>query len=177
MEISITKSIAQMVYAGIVCDTGRFLFPNTTFRSLAVCTEMMKYGASPSVIGEKLYCRTNQTTIRSLAVALSTLEFHFDESVACISLSNGTLKEMEDLDTEGFVDYLLAIEGTIVEFFMFEMEPETYRISFRSKNKVDVNRVAKALGGGGHARAAGCILQGDLAHVKRRILNELQHHL
>ena len=177
MEIPVSQSMASMVYSGIVCDTGRFLFPNTTLRSMAVCTEMIKKGASPSDIGENLYCRTNQTTIRALAVALSTLEFHFDERVACISLSNGTLEKMTDLDTEGFVDYLLAIEGTIVEFFMFEIEKDLFRISFRSKNKVDVNRVAKDLGGGGHARAAGCVIRGDLNSVKNRILNALRNHL
>ena len=174
--VPITEAIASMVYSGIICDTGRFLFPNTTFRSLSVCTQMIDKGVSPSVIGEKLYCRTNQTTIKALAVALSTLDFYFEERVACISLSNGTISKLPDLDTEGFVDYLLAIEGTVVEFFMFEMKPGLFRISFRSKNIIDVNEVAKGLGGGGHARAAGCIMQGELKDVKNRILEELKKH-
>ncbi|MCJ7812690.1 DHHA1 domain-containing protein, partial [bacterium] len=91
-----------------------------------------------------------------------------------IYLANGVFTTHEEIDTEGFVDYLLAIDGTEVEFFMIEFEPGIFRVSFRSKNDVDVNKVAEKFGGGGHTRASGCIIQGTISEVKKKILDVLE---
>lgn len=177
LDISITPDVATLFYTGILCDTGRFLFPNTTYRSLRICAEMVHKGAQPGYIAEQLYCKTSPETIQALNRALSTIEFHFNGSVSCIYLENGILASYEEADTEGFVDYLLAIDGTEVEFFMIEIEPNTFRVSFRSKNSVDVNEVAEQFGGGGHARASGCVIQGTMAEVKKEILKVLENYL
>lgn len=176
-QVPVSPEIATLVYTGIVCDTGRFLFPNTNLRSLRVCTQMIGYGALPSWIAQKLYCRSSKTTIRALASALSTLEFHFNGTVSCIHLSNGILASNNEVDTEGFVDYLLAVEDTEVEFFMCEKEPNVFRVSFRSKELVDVNAVAQTLGGGGHARASGCTMEGTVDEVKNKILHVLKDYV
>lgn len=177
MEVPVTPEIATIVYTGVVCDTGRFLFPNTTLKSLSVCTEMVRQGAVADDIAKKIYCRTSQNTIRALAGALSTLEFHFDGAVSCMSLNNGFLQCSEGVDTEGFVDHLLSIEGTEVEFFMCEKSPNHFRVSFRSKQHVDVNRIAAHFGGGGHKRAAGCNIEGTVDEVKERILSVIEKSL
>ncbi len=174
LNIPITAEIATFFYTGILCDTGRFLFPNTTYRSLKICAEMVHRGARPGFIAEQLYCKTSPETIRALSSALSTIEFHFNGFVSCIYLAHGLFASYEKIDTEGFVDYLLAIDGTEVEFFMIEFEPNMHRVSFRSKNHVDVNKVAKKFGGGGHARASGCIIQGTTTEVKKKILRVLE---
>ena len=177
MRIPITPDIASYIYTGILCDTGRFLFPNTTARSLAICAEMVKKGASPDHIAKKLYLRMSHGTVLALASALSTLEFHFNGVVSCIYLSNGLISKGEEIDTEGFVDYLLAIDETEVEFLMVEKEPNLFRVSFRSKSYVNVNEVAKKFGGGGHMRASGCTLKGSVDLVKNQILDVLKDHL
>lgn len=173
----VTAGIATIVYTGILCDTGRFLFPNTTLGSISTCAEMVRQGAVPDFIAHRLYCRSSQATIIGLASALRTLEFHFNGLVSCIHLSNGFLSAHRGIDTEGFVDYLLSIEGTEVEFFMCEKDPGLFRVSFRSKTYVDVNRVASVFGGGGHKRAAGCTMEGSVKKVKERILDVLGNHL
>lgn len=177
MNIPLSPGIAALVYTGILCDTGRFLFPNTTSRSLEICSEMVKHGASPDIIAKKLYFRMSHETAKALSAALSTLEFHFDGIVSCIHLSNGAVSSINDIDTEGFVDYLLAIDGTEVEFLMVEKEPCQFRISFRSKSRVDVNEVAKHFGGGGHTRASGCTVEGTVSEVKGKILKVLKAFL
>jgi phosphoesterase RecJ-like protein len=177
LKISVSPSIATMVYTGIMCDTGRFLFPNTNSRSLSVCSNMIRLGANSERIAERIYFRTSQKTIRALAQALSTIEFHFNGTVACIHLSNGFLDPDEKIDTEGFVDNLLAVEGTEVEFFMVEIEPKFFRVSLRSKHFIDVNAVAKAFGGGGHKRASGCCISGTVDEVKNRIFEIIETHL
>lgn len=176
-NIPVTPEIATLVYTGIMCDTGRFFFPNTNSRSLRVCSEMVRMGASPDHIAEKIYYKSSRNTIFALSVALSTLEFYFDGTVTCIHLSNDILSSSDDVDTEGFVDYLLAIEGTEVEFFMLEKRPNCFRVSFRSKRYVDVNKIAQTFGGGGHTRASGCTIEGSVEEVKKKILDVLRVYL
>jgi phosphoesterase RecJ-like protein len=175
--LPVTPEIATLVYTGILCDTGRFQFPNTTHRSLAIGADMVRHGASPGRIAERIYFRNSPRTLRALADALSTLEFHFGGAVACMHLNHDTWKDEEKPDTEGFIDLLLTVEGTEVEFFMLKIKEDLFKVSFRSKTYVDVNEVAKRFGGGGHARASGCYVAGDEPQVKRRILRALESHV
>ena len=167
----------EMISNGQALKVLIFLFPNTTKSSLNICAEMINAGARPDFIADRLYFRTSRSTIKALADSLSTLEFHLDGKVSCMVLTNGMMPENECVDTEGFVDYLLAIEGTEVEFFMMEKDPGRFKISFRSKNNVDVNAIAQQLGGGGHKRASGCTVEGDLQSIKNRILGIIENRL
>jgi len=176
-DVPMTASIAETVFTGITSDTGRFRFPNTTYRSFLVCAEMLKHGVSPCKVAEHLYYNNSPETQRALARALSAMEMHYDGAVSCMHLDNAALKSGTHVDTEGFVDYLLQIRGTSVEFFMLEEKPDLYRVSFRSKMDVDVNEIAKIFGGGGHAKASGCYIQGSLPEVKKKILTTLEPYV
>ena len=175
--VSITPDLATLVYAGIVCDTGRFLFPNTTSQSLRICSDMILKGASPESIARRLYFRSSQNTLRALAKALSTVEFHLDGRVSCMHLNRDEFNHNEKIDTEGFIDNLLTVEGTEVEVFLLKLKPRLYKVSFRSKEHVDVNRVARTFGGGGHSRASGCQMEGTIDDVKHRVLQVLSAYL
>ena len=176
-NITVTVDIATLVYSGIMCDTGRFLFPNTTHESLALCSAMVEAGASPDRIAEYVYYRKTPETIYAMASALSNMEMHFDGVVSCIYLCNGHYKPKEKIDTEGFIDYLLMIDGTEVSFFILETEPENFRVSLRSKSYIDVNMVAREFGGGGHKLAAGCTMTGSVEDIKEKILSVLEKQL
>jgi phosphoesterase RecJ-like protein len=175
--IPITREIATLVYTGIVCDTGRFLFPNTTCQSLEICSQMIQKGACPETIANRLYFRNSQNNLRALAKALSTVEFHMDGRVSCMHLNKDEFNHNEKLDTEGFIDSLLAVDGTEVEFFMLKLKPRLYKVSFRSKETVDVNEIARFFGGGGHSRASGCQIEGTVEEVKEHILRVLKNRL
>jgi bifunctional oligoribonuclease and PAP phosphatase NrnA len=172
-EIPVTPEVAALVYTGIVCDTGRFLFPNTTSQSLRICSDMIKHGANPETIAKRLYFRSSQNTLRALAKALSTVEFHMDGRVSCMYLNKDEFNHNEKIDTEGFIDNLLNVDGTEVEVFMLKIKPRLYKVSFRSKESVDVNEIAQIFGGGGHSRASGCQIEGHVEEVKEKILHVL----
>ncbi len=176
-HLPITPEVATLVYTGILCDTGRFIFPNTTYRSLEICANMVKQGAKPGEIAERIYFRNSPESLKALAEALSTLEFHFGGAVACMHLNHHVSFGNERTDTEGFIDFLLTVEGTEVEFFMLKVKPCLFKISFRSKRYVDVNEVAKIFGGGGHIRASGCYIEGTEEEVKQKILDVLARFL
>ena len=177
LNVPVSPEISTLVYTGIICDTGRFLFQNTTHRSLLVCSEMMRYGALPYQIAKSLYYRISPQTIKALVAALSTIEIYCNGRVACMYLENGFMSKEHAVDTEGFVDFLMSIEGTEVEFFMFEKKPKLFRVSFRSKNHIDVNRIAQSLGGGGHKKASGCIVTGTVDNVRKKILAAIKNQM
>lgn len=175
--VPVTPEIATLVYTGIICDTGRFLFPNTTSQSLLICSDMINKGACPETIAKRLYYRSSQNTLRALAKALSTVEFFSDGRVSCMHLNKDEFNHNEKIDTEGFIDSLLAVDGTEVEVFLLKVKPRLYKASFRSKETVDVNEIARIFGGGGHSRASGCQIEGTVEEVKEKILRVLKERL
>lgn len=176
-NIPLSKEIAIIVYTGIMCDTGRFLFPNTNYNSLKISAEMVKAGAQPNYIGKKIYYRISKETMFTLSNALSTLEFNFENKVSSIYLLNNDLYNNENLDTEGFVDYLMKIDGTEVQIFLHEVKADLFKVSFRSNSYIDVNKVAGYFNGGGHLRASGCYISGNIQNVKNRILKVIEEYI
>jgi phosphoesterase RecJ-like protein len=176
-NIPLSPESATLIFTGIMSDTGKFVFPNTTYRSLSICAEMVKRGAKPDRIASNLYFRNSTNTLKALAAALNTLEFYCEGVISSIYLSYEDLSRNGEVDTEGFVDYLLTIEDTEVVFFMLEEKKDFYRVSFRSKRKVDVNEISKYFDGGGHSRASGCCIQGKLDEVKKKILGRIKKYL
>ena len=67
--------------------------------------------------------------------------------------------------TEGFVDFPLTIDGVEVSVALMEAQKDRYKVSLRSKGKVNVNAIATSFGGGGHILASGCMLCGSVEHV------------
>ena len=76
-------------------------------------------------------------------------------------------------DCEGLVNYVLSIGGVDVAVFFRELPEGRYRVSLRSKGKLDVARVAEKFGGGGHECASGCSLDGPLADAVRQVILQL----
>ena len=177
LGIPLTKDVATLVYAGIVCDTGCFRFPNTTDRSLEICGEMIRKGVSPKYIADKMFYQKNPDTLRALAHALGSMELYFNDTVGCIHIRKDDLEGLSEADTEGFVDYLQLVPGTKVNFFMREEAENRYRVSLRSKNNIPIDEVARVFGGGGHAQAAGCTIEGSVMDVRNRILEVLRRRL
>jgi len=177
LDIPLTQELATLVYAGIVCDTGCFRFPNTTARSLEICGGMIRKGVSPKFIADKMFYQKNPDTLRALAHALASMELHFNDTVGCIHIRKEDLDSLSEADTEGFVDYLQLVPGTKVNFFMREESPDRYRVSLRSKNNIPIDEVARVFGGGGHAQAAGCTIEGSMTDVRNRILEVLRQRL
>ncbi len=175
--IHLTKGIATLIYTGIMCDTGRFLFPNTNSNSFEVASRMIKAGAVPNEIGRNVYYRVSPDSMHLLSKALATLDFHFDYKVSSIYLSINSTSNNGKIDTEGFVDYLMTIDGTEVQLFFQEVEKDVFKLSLRSRSYVDVNEIAKHFNGGGHLRASGCYIKGKIELIKYRVLEVIKEFI
>ena len=175
LGLEIDREMASLIYTGILFDTGRFMFSNTSKQALAICAEMVGFGARPDLIANEVYGEKSSETTRMLGQALCSLEVYMDGRVGSIYLDPDALSSGGDLD--GFSDYPVLIKGVEVSVFLKEHEKNRFRVSLRSRGNVNVNFVAQTFGGGGHRNASGFWVEGSLQETKTRVLRELRKHL
>lgn len=166
---------ALCVYVAIVTDTGSFRYSNADPEAFKISGELVALGINPWSVAEKLYESQPLKRLQLLALALSTLTVSKSGDFASITVTldmyeqTGTTSEL----TDGFVNYPRSIHGVEVSIFFREIKEGVYKVSFRSKGKVNVSSLAIAFGGGGHHNAAGCTLLGTLDEVKETVFSYL----
>jgi len=168
----VTREIAVNLYAAIVTDTGSFRYSNTGADTFRIAGELVRRGADPYGVAEKIYETHPKEKIRLLERVLGTLEFAWDGRISLLWVSQQMFEDTGALPehTENFVDLARSIEGVEVAAFFTEMEEHFYRVSLRSKGRRNVAEVAGRFGGGGHFSAAACKINGSLNDVKTRIV-------
>jgi bifunctional oligoribonuclease and PAP phosphatase NrnA len=172
----ITKEIAECVYLALVTDTGSFHFPNTSDRTLKVASELIKAGAKPYQIGEAVYYNYPWSRIELMRQVLATVRRDESGKIAMMrqTIEMSDTAEAVDGDNNGFVNIPLAAKEIQAVVLMREVGPNTYRASLRSKNGINVAKVAERFGGGGHKNAAGLGIEGDWDEKEAEIVAALR---
>lgn len=167
----ITAEISNLLMIGLVTDTGNFTHQDVTEKTFTIAAHLRAKGADVNSIYYNLFAR--QTKARALLYGrvMNKIRFALDEKLALIVV---TEKDMTELGadkslTEGFVDFPLTIDGVEVAAAILENKKCQYKVSLRSKGKVNVNSIAATFGGGGHILASGCMLFGELEEVIERL--------
>jgi phosphoesterase RecJ-like protein len=175
MGLALTPEVATALYTAILTDTGGFRYENTGRASLLAAAELVGGGADPQWISEHVYEANPPAKIRLMTAVLPTLTFDRDGSVGSLVVTQRMLAAAGALSehTEGFVDIPRTIQGVDISILYLELPGGIFKLSFRSKGHVNVESVARALGGGGHTNAAACRLQGELPEIRRRVLETI----
>ncbi|NIO15915.1 MAG: bifunctional oligoribonuclease/PAP phosphatase NrnA [Deltaproteobacteria bacterium] len=179
LGVNIDSHIATLLWVAIATDTGSFRYSNTTSSALKVAAELVERGANPMAVSEQLYEHHPPKRLELLSRVLSTLEILEDGRIASITI----LKEdMEIVGAsndflEGFINYPRSLEGVVVAASFREEHDSLYKVSLRAKGNADVARVATFFNGGGHVKAAGFKLSGNLAKVKRDVYTKIYEML
>ncbi len=153
--------VATRLYVGLVTDTGRFAYANTDAAALRLAARLVETGARPATVFRELYEKTPLAKGRLLARGLERVESLLDGRLLLTSLTRADFAETgaEDADSDGIVDHLRAVEGVAAAALIREppaVSGPAWKVSLRSSSPaVDVSRVARAGGGGGHVQAAG----------------------
>ncbi|PIR16282.1 MAG: DHH family phosphoesterase, partial [Deltaproteobacteria bacterium CG11_big_fil_rev_8_21_14_0_20_49_13] len=188
MGLEVTKEIANLIFCTFVVDSGSFRYSNTSASLLKDASELVEAGASPWAISMAMDESNSPCAIDLLRMVLGTFEMR--DKTAWVVLTQQMFSDScasEDV-AEEFINYPRSILGVEVAMLFRQLKPEEpassksakggskekWKASFRSKNAVDVQKIASAFNGGGHAHAAGCTLEGDLASVKERVFNEVR---
>ncbi len=177
MGIEITPRIAEALYVAILTDTGRFMHRNTNSDTLRAAAYLIDHGADPTDIGQHLYKTNTYGYIQLRSLAAKTLSFHSDKKIACMWLTRDMMREAHTppIDTQDFADVPSSIEGVEVGVLLRELGEKNknknkVKVSLRSRDGIDVNKIANDFGGGGHKRAAGFELEGPIQEVQDRVV-------
>ncbi|MDM1554265.1 bifunctional oligoribonuclease/PAP phosphatase NrnA [Chryseobacterium indologenes] len=158
-EKLVNQDMAECMYTGIMTDTGGFRFRSTSATTHRIIANLIEKGADPAMITSNTWDTNTVSRLHLLALVLGRIEVVNEGRVAILSLTRNELKEFgfQKGDTEGFVNYGLSIAGVKMSaFFMEDLYEDFIKISFRSKDDVDVNQFSrKYFNGGGHINAAG----------------------
>ncbi|HEX4518459.1 MAG TPA: bifunctional oligoribonuclease/PAP phosphatase NrnA [Gaiellaceae bacterium] len=161
LDVALTPEIAQALYVGLVTDTGRFQYANTTPKALRLASELLDAGADIQEIFKRVYETVQFAKLKLLGRALDRARLYEDGRVVVSYLLRTDFAEVgaEEPFSEGIIDFLRQTEGS--ELVALIREPPTaggpmHRISLRSSSDtLDVSAIARKSGGGGHVQAAG----------------------
>jgi phosphoesterase RecJ-like protein len=183
LGVAPTMAIAEALYVGLVTDTGRFMYENTGPRAHEMAAELLELGVDAHGIYRRLYEGIPQGKLELLARGLTSVE-RYDGgllTVAHLTLDDYRRTGADESYSEGVVDHLRSVEGTAVAALARDLLTDSTprrKVSLRATDdRVDVSRIARALGGGGHRRAAGFSTDLDFAELVEVLRAQLAQQL
>ena len=172
LDVRMDFDIAVNIYTAVLTDTGSFRYNSTNSKAFIICEEMTHFGVIPSYVAEKVYESHPKERFLLLCVALATLETYYDNRLAIMHITDEMFRQTggSKEQSEGFVEFLKEMRGVEVAVVARQIGENRYKISMRSKGKIDVASLASRFGGGGHKNAAGCTIEGNADQVKKILI-------
>ena len=179
MGVPLTPAIADCLYTGISTDTGCFRFSSTTARTHKAAARVMEAGANIEMLNARLFESRSRGRIEIEKMALESLEYFFDGrcAIICLTWDQIVTSGVAGAELEDLTSLPRSIEGVEVGLTLRQQKDGSYRISIRTAGAVDACAIARHLGGGGHARAAGCEISGNLDNARYAVLGEVRKEL
>lgn len=172
-------AIGNAVYTGILTDTGSFRHSNVTSRTHTIASELIELGVNNSKIHSNLFDNKPFNKVKLMGSVLSNIELVLDNKVAVLQIPKGMLEDFNliNTDTSDIISVGLGIKGVEVSMLLKEVE-DGVKGSLRSKNNVDVRKIAEVYGGGGHIKAAGVMQRGlHIMEAKENLLKTLKEEM
>ncbi len=175
LSAPVDADTATLLYLTLVTDTGGFRFSNTNAEAFEAAASLMRAGACPETVSRWLYESQPAAVIKLVGETLRTLELHANGRVATVWLTREMAQRAgaREGDSEGLIDYPRSIAGVDAVALMRQVDEASYKVSLRSRGAIDVERVARGFGGGGHPNAAGFTLRGEREVLFRQTLDAL----
>ncbi len=171
----LTTEIAQSLYCCMMTDTGSFRYSNTSRTAFRIAGELVEAGANPWHMTSHIYEDQPRERLDLLCRVLSTLSLSACGRLAFLRVEKQMFADLSPAGdiTDGFINYARSIRGVEVATQLREAEEGVWRVSFRSRGKVDVSSLAARFGGGGHFNAAGCEMSGTPEQIEARLSQAL----
>lgn len=173
LEIKLDKEIGMYIYMGIMTDTGSFNYSSTKSSTLRAVANFIDLGVEFSYICDKLNHTMKEEKLKLVAKTIENMEIYFDGKLRYSYIPYTVIKSLglNEEDAEGMTNYLIYPEGTEVAVYIRGKSDGTFKVSMRSGGKVDVSKIAIHFLGGGHERAAGYSIIGDLESAKKELID------
>ena len=175
LKVSLEPEVASALYLTLVTDTGGFRFSNATPAAFEAAATLVREGAQPEQVSQWLYESQPLASIKLLGEMLPTLELHAGGRIATVRLTQEMFARAgaSPGDSEGLIDHPRAIAGVEAVALIREREDGSQKVSLRSRGEVDVEKIARHHGGGGHRNAAGFALEGEGEAIRKQVAEEL----
>jgi phosphoesterase RecJ-like protein len=182
LGVEITPLLAEALYIGLVTDTGKFMFENTTAEAHVMAAELIEAGVQAQDVHRKLYEELPYARLELLARALNSVSRYDDGRLTLTHITREDFASSgaSESDSEGIVDHMRQVEGTAVAALVRELIADENRrkVSLRSTDgRVDVSIIARGLSGGGHRQAAGFTTDLPMDDLVERLRTEIAAQL
>ena len=176
MHVKMTKDICTNLYAAILTDTGGFRYSSTHQETLRAAGDLVEGGADPQWISENIYESDPPVKLQLLSRVLETLTLDMATKTASLVVTQQHLQDTGAMmeHTDGFIDIPRTVKGIDIAMLYTQTEGNHFKLSLRSKGKVNVEKIARKFGGGGHINAAACRIEGNIDEIKRRVLEAVR---
>ena len=167
LGVALDKQIAGYLLLGLLTDSGNFSHDDVNEEAFLLAAELVKAGADVCYYNYNLFKRQTKARAALFAKVMSGIRYYHDSRFAVAVIEKQMMESCgADIGmTEGFVDFPLNVDTVEVAATLLEVKKGQYKVSLRSKTYADVNKIAGCYGGGGHVRAAGCMLFGEIEEV------------
>jgi phosphoesterase RecJ-like protein len=175
LKMSLDPETAACLYLTLVTDTGGFRFSNATAAAFESAAALVRDGAHPEQVSQWLYESQPLPVMRLVGEMLQTLQIHDEGRVATALLTPEMFARVGAApgDSEGLIDYPRSIAGVDAVALIRQREDGSHKVSLRSRGDIDVEKIARHHGGGGHRNAAGFVLEGAGEEVRQQVATEL----
>ncbi|MEE9219725.1 MAG: bifunctional oligoribonuclease/PAP phosphatase NrnA [Acidobacteriota bacterium] len=172
----LTQHQALAIYVALITDTGYFRFSRTDASTYRLAADLLEAGVDPLQVYHEIYERNSLSYVRLLGAALYNVRTECGGRLGWVVLRRKQIQAIggEQEDTSDMVNSLLTVDGVRVALLFKELSGNRTKVSLRSKGDLDVNGVARRLGGGGHRNAAGILLPEPLERGIERVLAEVR---
>jgi phosphoesterase RecJ-like protein len=171
----ITPDIAEALYVALVTDTGSFRYSNTDSQAHRMAAELLATGLDPQRLHAQVSSHASAGRLRFFGEVLARLELLAGGRLVVLDAAPDQFQRhgLVGADTEGLVDLPRSIAGVEAVALFSEIDPGKVKVSMRSTGRVEIDRLASSLGGGGHPHAAGAMMRGTREQVRERVIPQL----
>lgn len=177
MKIQMSDHCAACIYTGIATDTGCFKYECTTARCHEIAAELMKsHKLKYAKINREMFDVKSIGRLKMERIVTDLMEYYLDNRLTMICITSDILNEqhVDANDLDGCASIPLQVEGVEVGVTIKEKSENEYKVSMRSANDINVSAICQTLGGGGHIKAAGCLVKGTLEEVKAAVVEAVR---
>lgn len=177
MKIQMSDHCAACIYTGIATDTGCFKYECTTARCHEIAAELIKsHKLKYAKINREMFDVKSIGRLKMERIVTDLMEYYLDNRLTMICITSDILNEqhVDANDLDGCASIPLQVEGVEVGVTIKEKSENEYKVSMRSANDVNVSAICQTLGGGGHIKAAGCLVKGTLEEVKIAVVEAVR---
>jgi phosphoesterase RecJ-like protein len=176
LNVALTPEIARAAFVALATDTGWFRFASTSAETFALSARLAQAGAVPDEIYKQLYENDSLARLRLIGRALGRAETELGGRLIHTYIGNEDFRATGALpsDSEDVINLTLSVGGTEAAAIFVEQPKGGFKVSLRSRCRLDCAALAERFGGGGHVKAAGLFINDSLDSARTKILDAVR---